>query len=152
MSASLGYPPINNSATVRPTVRASMYEPQYNAPHWANMDVRGRYWENMMGSRYAVDVQRIYGVPGSEFVGYGPNDLNINNPNPARMHGSPIGPSMADYEVPIEVSSTASSTEMNHTSEMGGNLTTSAQPVSEVQYCLRKVFIMLLFHSLLFNR
>ncbi|CAG7869442.1 unnamed protein product [Brassica rapa] len=30
-----------------------------------------------MNSSYAVHLQRIYGVPGSEYVGYGPNELNI---------------------------------------------------------------------------
>lgn len=69
----------------------TMYGPQYYTQHMGSMDVRGSYWENLMSSRYAVELQRIYGVPGSEYVGYFPTDLNIGNPNAPPMLRSPNG-------------------------------------------------------------
>ena len=57
-----------------------------------------------MASSYALELQRIYGVPGSEFTGYQPTDLNIPNSGDQEI---------PQYQLPIDVSSTASSTELN---------------------------------------
>lgn len=63
-----------------------------------------------MSSSYAVQVQRIYGVPGSENVGYGPNDLNIVPSNV---------PSFPRNQNPIQVSSTGSSTDVKTIAKTG---------------------------------
>ncbi|KAF2536523.1 hypothetical protein F2Q70_00004298 [Brassica cretica] len=121
----LGFHSVNTAGYVRASLPPTMYDPHYYTPQWGTMDVTGRYWDNLMSSRYAVELQRIYGVPGSEYVGYGPNDLNIGNPIHPHLQASPSGPLMHGYEVPIEVSSTASSTEVKEVNENGGNLNTS---------------------------
>lgn len=125
LNRSVGFHSVNTAGYVRASLPPTMYDPHYYTPQWGTMDVTGRYWDNLMSSRYAVELQRIYGVPGSEYVGYGPNDLNIGNPIPSHLQASPSGPLMHGYEVPIEVSSTASSTEVKEVNENGGNLNTS---------------------------
>ena len=103
-----------------------------------SMDVRGSYWEKLVSSRYAVDVQRIYGVPGSEYVGYSPNDLNIGNPTVPPMHGSPNGPPMHGYGVPIELSSTGSSTEVQNVDALGVTVNTSKETGIGDGICVEK--------------
>ncbi|KAF3608892.1 hypothetical protein DY000_02047463 [Brassica cretica] len=49
-------------------------------------EMRTRYWENIMDSRYALELQRIYGVPGSEHVGYQNTDLIIGNGSSPYQH------------------------------------------------------------------
>lgn len=67
-------------------------------------EMRQGYYETLMASTYAVELARIYGVPGSEFTGYLPTNLNI----------VPSGDQeIPQYQFPFEVSSTASSTELN---------------------------------------
>lgn len=110
---------------MRASLPPTTYDRHYYTPQWGNMDVTGMYWDNLMSSRYAVDLQRIYGVPGSEYVGYGTNDLTIGNPIQPHLQASPRGPLVQGYEVPIEVLSTASSTELKEVHENGRNLNTS---------------------------
>ncbi|KAL0724043.1 hypothetical protein Bca4012_038642 [Brassica carinata] len=45
-------------------------------PYPPNMTGTG-YWERLMVSRYAVELERIYGVVGSENVGYQANNIEI---------------------------------------------------------------------------
>lgn len=63
-----------------------------------------------MSSSYVVQLQRIYGVPGSEYVGYAPNDLNIVATNV---------PPIPRNQQPIEVSSNGSSTDVKTIVETG---------------------------------
>lgn len=72
----------------------------YNATYLTAEERRPTYWENLMSSRYAVELQRIYGVPGSEHTGYPHTTLNIGSPN------TPIGPPIIFLN---DESSTASS-------------------------------------------
>ncbi|CAG7874564.1 unnamed protein product [Brassica rapa] len=130
--------PPHFAASMTTTPRQSMYGPHYYTPHMGSMAVRGSYWENLMSSRYAVDVQRIYGVPGSEYVGYSPNDLNIGNPTGPPMLGSPNGPPMHGYGVPIEVSSTASSTEVHNVRDIGVTVNTSKETGIRDGICVEK--------------
>lgn len=51
-----------------------------------------------------MELQRIYGVPGSEFTGYQPTNLNIQESGDQEI---------PQYQLPLEVSPTASSTEIN---------------------------------------
>ncbi|WZZ88858.1 hypothetical protein YC2023_117437 [Brassica napus] len=125
LNRSVRFHSVNTAGYVRASLPPTMYDPHYYTPQWGTMDVTRRYWDNLMSSRYAVELQRIYGVPGSEYVGYGPNDLNIGNPIHPHLQASPSGPLMHGYEVPIEVSSTASSTKVKEVNENGGNLNTS---------------------------
>ncbi|CAH8382616.1 unnamed protein product [Eruca vesicaria subsp. sativa] len=93
-------------------------QPPFYTPPWNTINVRPWYWENLMSSSYAMELQQIYGVRGSEYVGYTTNDLNIGNTNAARhMHGYPIHEPRTSYLIPIEVSSMASSTEMKCVTE-----------------------------------
>uniref|UniRef100_M4CDT3 Uncharacterized protein n=1 Tax=Brassica campestris TaxID=3711 RepID=M4CDT3_BRACM len=67
-------------------------------------EMRHGYYESLMASTYAVELQRIYGVPGSEFTGYQPTNLNIQQSGDQEI---------PQYQLPLEVSPTASSTEIN---------------------------------------
>ncbi|KAL0730052.1 hypothetical protein Bca4012_026145 [Brassica carinata] len=49
---------------------------QLNRATWRGEETRRRYWDNLMSSRYTLELQRIYGVPGSEYVGYPQTGLN----------------------------------------------------------------------------
>ena len=53
---------------------------------WGGEEMRTRYWENIMDSRYALELQRIYGVPGSEHVGYQNTYLIIGNSSSPYQH------------------------------------------------------------------
>ncbi|KAF2548494.1 hypothetical protein F2Q70_00021277 [Brassica cretica] len=60
-------------------------QPHYRNP-WGGEEMRTRYWENIMDSRYAFELQRIYGAPGSEHVGYQNTDLIIGNGSSPYQH------------------------------------------------------------------
>lgn len=53
---------------------SAAYNPHDDNRYW---EMRAGYWESLMASNYALQVGRIYGVPGSENLGYPPTDLNI---------------------------------------------------------------------------
>lgn len=40
---------------------------------WSGVDIGSVYWQNLAGSAYALELERIYGVQGSEYVGYQPS-------------------------------------------------------------------------------
>lgn len=69
-----------------------------------------------MSSAYYVQLQRIYGVPSSENVGYQHSDLNIGNKCVLHAPG---------LDVSIEVSSTASSTDLNNLVNIGADINNS---------------------------
>ncbi|KAL0701783.1 hypothetical protein Bca4012_057905 [Brassica carinata] len=80
-------------------------------------EMRQGYYETLMASSYAVELARIYGVPGSKFTGYLPTDLNI----------VPSGDQeIPQYQFPFEVSSTASSTEINTGRQVRAQINNSA--------------------------
>ncbi|KAL0733094.1 hypothetical protein Bca4012_009304 [Brassica carinata] len=58
----------------------------YYPTPWMGDEMGTRYWENLMDSRYAIELQRIYGVPGSEHGGYQNTNLNIGSPNTTIPH------------------------------------------------------------------
>ncbi|KAJ4910160.1 Uncharacterized protein Rs2_04781 [Raphanus sativus] len=62
-----------NSPAMYGGLRAA-YNPHDDNRYW---EMSAGYWESLMASNYAMQVGRIYGVPGSENVGYPPTDLNI---------------------------------------------------------------------------
>lgn len=69
-----------------------------------------------MSSRYALELERIYGVRGSEYVGYLPTDLALVNPPSPVCH-------LNRNNFHIEVSSTGSSAERKTVVGMGGEVT-----------------------------
>lgn len=75
------------------------YGPYDESRYW---EMRQGYYESLMASSYALQLRRIYGVLGSEYTGYLPNDLNIPNSGEQKI---------PQYHVSLDVSSTASSTE-----------------------------------------
>ncbi|CAH8357180.1 unnamed protein product [Eruca vesicaria subsp. sativa] len=77
---------LRNTYAPSPYVRMFGYVPHDETPYW---EMRHGYYERLMASNYSLNIGRIYGVPGSEFTA---------NPQ---------------YQVPVEVSSTASSTKLN---------------------------------------
>ncbi|KAL0701425.1 hypothetical protein Bca4012_057547 [Brassica carinata] len=107
---SADFRPIPTGRHIRTSVPSHTYDPQFCSPHFGSMEGKPEYWESLMSSSYAVQVQRIYGVPGSEYVGYGPNDLNIVPSNV---------PSFPRNQNPIQVSSTGSSTDVKTIAETG---------------------------------
>lgn len=62
-----------NTPAIYGGLRAA-YNPHDDNRYW---EMRPGYWESLMASNYAMQVGRIYGVPGSENNGYPPTDLNI---------------------------------------------------------------------------
>lgn len=70
-----------------------------------------------MASRYALELERIYGVPGSEYVGYLSTDLALVNQTSPVCHLNREAP-------PTEVSSTGSSAQEKTVVDMGGEVTT----------------------------
>ncbi|CAF1919158.1 unnamed protein product [Brassica napus] len=67
------------------------------------MEDSPEYLESLMSSSYVVQLQRIYRVPGSEYVGYAPTDLNIGATN--------VPPIPRNQQL-IDVSSNGSSTDV----------------------------------------
>ncbi|KAL0716909.1 hypothetical protein Bca4012_066231 [Brassica carinata] len=60
--------------------------------NWSGVDIGPVYWQNMMATSYALEVDRIYGVAGSEYVGYQPNDISIGDhvtPQPTQPFVAP---------------------------------------------------------------
>ncbi|KAJ4904657.1 Uncharacterized protein Rs2_18608 [Raphanus sativus] len=106
------------------------------ARYWA---MRDSYYESLMASSYALQLGRIYGVPGSEFTGYVPSDLNIVNSGEQEI---------PQYQAQVDVSSTASSTEFNTGLQLGGQINNSTlgngrghgQVISEIGEPSRRVF------------
>lgn len=103
-----------NAAEISPVsvLRNAYAQSPYNGvrvryvPHdeTRNWEMREGYYERLMASSYALQLGRIYGVPGSEFTGYPSIDLNIVNSGEQKIH---------QYQVPVFESSTGSSTEFN---------------------------------------
>ncbi|KAF3513814.1 hypothetical protein F2Q69_00000632 [Brassica cretica] len=82
----------------------------YNTTTWPPQETMITYWDNLMSSRYALELKRIYGVPGSEHTGYPYATLNIGSPN------TPIGPPIMFLS---NESSTASSVRATRRDEFG---------------------------------
>lgn len=60
---------------------------RYYAPTSSVLHGEPVYWGNMMNSRYATELNLIYGVAGSKYVGYHPHELltgasNLTNNQP----------------------------------------------------------------------
>ncbi|CAH8319649.1 unnamed protein product [Eruca vesicaria subsp. sativa] len=123
-SPHLGYQAFNPGSDMPQHVHHATYQPPFYTPPWHIINVRPWYWENLMSSSYAMELQRIYGVRGSEYVGYVTNDLNIGNTNTHHMHGYPIPEPRPSYVISFEVSSTASSTELKNVVERVDDITT----------------------------
>lgn len=90
------------------------YVPYEEARYW---EMRQGYYDSLMASSYALQLGRIYGVPGSEFTGYQSTDLNIVNSGDQEI---------PQYQLPVDVDSTASSTELNTGVALTGQINTSA--------------------------
>ncbi|KAG2301523.1 hypothetical protein Bca52824_030174 [Brassica carinata] len=90
------------------------YVPYEEARYW---EMRQGYYDSLMASSYALQLGRIYGVPGSEFTGYQSTDLNI-----VTSGDQEIPP----YQLPVDVDSTASSTEFNTGVALTSQMNTSA--------------------------
>jgi len=79
-------------------------------PNWSGIDIGPVYWQNLISSSYALQLDRIYGVEGSEYVGYQPSDIAIGGPEakprtqalPVFL-GSPSLPSSAVTNLPSVV-------------------------------------------------
>lgn len=95
---------------MRPGGNSHGYDSNSFFPQFGTVEVRPEYWDSLMSSSYAVQLQRIYGVSGSEYVGYGQTDLHIV---PSNEPAYPRNPN------PIEVSSNGSSTEVKIVGETG---------------------------------
>lgn len=79
-----------------------------------------------MSSSYAVQLQRIYGVTDSEYVGYGHNDLHIVPSN---------DPAVPRNRIPIPVSSNSSSTNVKPIGETGASMTFNRAGPSALDKC-----------------
>ena len=90
------------------------YVPYEEARYW---EMRQGYYDSLMASSYALQLGRIYGVPGSEFTGYQSTDLNIVNSGDQEI---------PQYQLPVDVDSTASSTELNTGVVLTSQINTSA--------------------------
>ncbi|KAL0677979.1 hypothetical protein Bca4012_005960 [Brassica carinata] len=53
--------PVPTGVHSRTFVPAHAYDPGCYSPHFGNMEARPEYWESLMNSSYAVQLQRIYG-------------------------------------------------------------------------------------------
>ncbi|CAH8382653.1 unnamed protein product [Eruca vesicaria subsp. sativa] len=105
------------------------YCPYFYTPPWHTIHIRPWYWENLMSLTYAMELQRIYGVHGSGYVGYVTNDLNIGNLNTHHMHGYTTNEPTSGYGNLIDVSSTASSTEVKTVVEMVNDISSSKKTI-----------------------
>ncbi|CAN6870697.1 unnamed protein product [Brassica oleracea] len=95
----------------------------YNTTTWPPQETMITYWDNLMSSRYALELKRIYGVPGSEHTGYPYATLNIGSPN------TPIGPPIMFLS---NESSTASSVRATRRDEFGEEKTIYSVPTGEI--------------------
>ncbi|KAL0712698.1 hypothetical protein Bca4012_019676 [Brassica carinata] len=111
-----GYPSFPTGGVASNPVPYPTYDPRYYTNSWPNMEVGQGYWESLMSSRYALELERIYGVRGSEYVGYLPTDLALVNPPSPVCH-------LNRNNFHIEVSSTGSSAERKTVVGMGGEVT-----------------------------
>lgn len=59
----------------------AMHEGRYYAPTRQVFHRGAGYWNNLMSSRYETELNMIYGVPGSENLGYPSTDLVIGGGN-----------------------------------------------------------------------
>ncbi|KAG5407976.1 hypothetical protein IGI04_004295 [Brassica rapa subsp. trilocularis] len=108
-----GFHQVATGGRFRTSVPSPTYDPNYYNPHFGALEATPEYWERLMSSSYAVQLQRIYGVPGSEYVGYAPTELNIGTSN--------VHPFPANHQ-PITVSSNVSSTDVKPVVEAGSEV------------------------------
>lgn len=108
-----GFHQVATGGRFRTSVPSPTYDPNYYNPHFGALEATPEYWERLMSSSYAVQLQRIYGVPGSEYVGYAPTELNIGTSN--------VHPFPANHQ-PITVSSNVSFTDVKPVVEAGSEV------------------------------
>ncbi|KAH0899015.1 hypothetical protein HID58_048583, partial [Brassica napus] len=98
-----GFHQVLTGGRFRTSVPSPTYDLHYYTPHFGAMEDSPEYLESLMSSSYVVQLQRIYRVPGSEYVGYAPTDLNIGATN--------VPPIPRNQQL-IDVSSNGSSTDV----------------------------------------